>query len=318
MNAHPEPLFLGVDAGGTKTHAVLAREDGTLVAEARSGPGNPLSAGDCAALASLRAVVYELLARDARMTLGGAHFGVAGAGRPEDLERVERLVRSLKLPCPATVSDDAKVAFHAAADPPGAVLICGTGSIAVAFTPDGTEYRAGGHGYLLGDEGSGYWIGREAVRVALRSADGRGEPTELERIVPEILGRASLEEVVSAAYAGEIDRPEMAALAVRILELEDFEAARIIAAATGELVLAVRTVLAAAGIEAVSPRLVLSGGLLGEGSVLRERMEYHLGQDLPSARIVRGEVSAPAVGAARLARLAFAESGSLDRASLDP
>lgn len=303
MNVRPEPLFLGVDAGGTKTHAVLAREDGTPVAEARSGPGNSLSVGNHVALASLRTVVYKLLAKDARMQLGGAHFGVAGAGRPEDLERVERIVRSLKLPCRATVSDDAKVAFYAAADPPGAVLICGTGSIAAAYTVDGGEYRAGGHGYLLGDEGSGYWIGREAIRTALRSADGRGEPTELVRSVPEALMRASLGEVVSAVYAGEIGRPEMAALAVRVLELEDPVAAEISAAAAEELVLAVQAVLAAARIEAASPKLVLSGRLLGEDSVLRGMVGSRLARDLPSIRIVRRIVSTPAVGAARLARI---------------
>jgi N-acetylglucosamine kinase-like BadF-type ATPase len=296
-------MYLGVDAGGTKTHAVLTDENGVVISEATSGPGNPLSVGEAVALISLRDATRGAITGYSEAALRAAHFGMAGAGRPTDAGRAERLVRSLDLPCPVTVSDDAKAAFYAAADPPGVVLVCGTGSLAVAYAGDGRQHRSGGHGYLLGDEGSGYWIGREAVRAALRSADGRGEPTALVRAVPALLGLASLEEVVSAVYAGGIGRPELAALAAGLARLDDTEIARIFASAADELVLAVRAALSGAGIESEAPALVLSGGLL-RGGPLRRSVEERLKRALPHRVSILAGGTAPAMGAARLARRA--------------
>jgi glucosamine kinase len=286
------PLYLGVDAGGTKTHAVLVDANGEMIAEATAGPGNPLSAGEEAARRSLEGAVREAL-RAGRPV--AAHLGFAGAGRRGDWERIEALVRSLGLGCPFAVSDDARIAFQAAADPPGAVLVCGTGSIAAAYASDGSAHRAGGYGYLLGDEGSGYWIGREALRAALRAADGRGEPTRLESI-PGMLGLSSLEEAVSAVYAGRVGCRELAGLAGHVLGVEDPAARRIAREAARELALAVRAAVRRAGLRGGGVPLVLAGGLLREGSVLRE-MVVSL---LPGLDAVPGE-PVPALGAARLA-----------------
>ncbi|ABG03595.1 ATPase, BadF/BadG/BcrA/BcrD type [Rubrobacter xylanophilus DSM 9941] len=289
------PLYLGVDAGGTKTHAVLVDADGEMIAEATAGPGNPLSAGEGVARRSLEGAVREAL-RFGRPA--AAHLGFAGAGRRRDLERIEALVRSLGLPCPFTVSDDAKIAFYAVAGPPGAILVCGTGSIAVAYAPDGASCRAGGHGYLLGDEGSGYWIGREAVRAALRAADGRGGPTRLVEKVPELLGFASLDEVVSAVYEGGMGRSGLAGLAKHVLEIEDSAAHRIVSDAADELALSVRAAVESARIEGDPTPLVLSGGLLNGENALRRAVEARLGRDFE----VLASNPVPAIGAARIAR----------------
>jgi len=109
----------------------------------------------------------------------------------------------------------------------------------------------------------------------------------------------------------EIRRSEMAALAARVLKLEDPAAKKIVFAAAEELILSVRAVLTAARIEAASPKLVFSGGLLEEGRVLRGMVEDRLARDLPSIRIVRGRIPAPTIGVARLARVAWIEAGSL-------
>jgi glucosamine kinase len=296
-------LFLGVDAGGTGTRAVLVDEEGTVLSEGVSGAGNPLSVGEEVALRSVREAVARALGGHSPARLGGVHLGVAGSVRPEGAARTERVARGLGLSCPITVSDDAKIAFYAAGDPPGAVLICGTGSIAVAYAGDGRTWRTGGHGYLLGDEGGGAWIGREAVRAALRGADGRGEPTELTRLVPDLLGLGSLDDVVSAVYAGGVGPPGLAALAPEILALDDLVAARIGATAAGELILAVRAALRGVGLESEPVNLVLSGGLLRKESSLRHAVEERLTSELPHARVLPGS-PVPVLGAARLAKLA--------------
>ena len=297
------PVFLGVDAGGTKTRAVLLDAEGRVLAEAVAGPGNLLAVGAAVAGESLRSVVEELRVKGLRMAggeLAGAHFGVAGVGRPGDEERVRRLVEGLGLPCEFGVSDDARVAFHSVAEPPGVVLICGTGSIAVAYGVDGREVRAGGHGYLLGDEGSGYWIGREALRAALRAEDGRGAATGLVEVVPAVLGYGSLRATVSAVYAGEVGRDRLAALARHVLEVEDPVVAGISAEAAAELALAVRAVVARLGADANALTLVLAGGVLRGNESLRRDLEREVSRSLPGMRFCAAE-PVPAVGAAWLA-----------------
>ncbi|QYJ16824.1 N-acetylmuramic acid/N-acetylglucosamine kinase [Rubrobacter xylanophilus DSM 9941] len=286
-------LYLGVDAGGTKTHAVLADAAGRVIAEAVAGPGNPLSAGEKTARRSLKEALRTVLVAGEP---AAAHLGFAGAGRRGDRRKITHLVRSLGLGCTFSVSDDAEIAFRAVADPPGVVLVCGTGSIAVAYAPDGTAHRSGGHGYLLGDEGSGYWIGREAVRAALRAADGRGEPTRLEEL-PAMLGLSSLEEVVSGVYGGRIGRRKLAEISGWVLGVEDPVARRIAREAARELALCVRAASRGAGLRWGSRTpLVLAGGLLREGGVLREMVISML----PGFCAVSGD-PVPALGAARLA-----------------
>jgi glucosamine kinase len=288
--------WLGVDAGGTKTHAVLMGPDDDVVAEAVAGPGNPLAVGDEHALESWRAAVADVT-RIARPV--AAHFGVAGAGRPDDLARAGRLAVRVGLECPVTLSDDARIAFRANADFPGAILVVGTGSIAVAYDASGAERRAGGHGNLLGDEGSAYWIGVEAVRAALRAADGRGPATALTDLVPRSLGGVSLDGVVSGTYSREIDRTALARLAPEVVGLDDEIARAITTRAVAELGLALEAVSdRGAGVEAA---IVLAGGLLVEGGSVCRLLVQRLAETMPHADVRRSDAP-PAIGAARIAR----------------
>ena len=290
--------WLGVDAGGTKTHAVILGSDQEVVKEATAGPGNPLAVGDEVALVSWRAVVSELT-ENTRPVAG--HFGIAGAGRAEDQLRARRLVARAGLDCPVTLSDDARIAFRGNAEYPGAILVAGTGSIAVAYDPSGTEARAGGHGYLLGDEGSAYWIGMAAVRAALRAEDGRGPATTLVDLVPGFLGVRSLDGVVSGTYSSAIDRTALARLAPEVVTLDDDVARAITSEAMDELVSA----LSAATDDLLSHdaafTVVLAGGLLGDSGPVRRRLTARLEEVIPHARVLPS-TTPPAIGAARIAR----------------
>jgi glucosamine kinase len=291
--------WLGVDAGGTKTHAVLIGPDDDVEAEAIAGPGNPLAVGDEAALGSWRAAVADVI-RIARPV--AAHFGVAGVGRPQDHARASSLAARTGLVCPVTLSDDARIAFRANAEFPGAILVVGTGSIAVAYDDRGAERRAGGHGYLVGDEGGAYWIGVEAVRAALRAADGRGPATALTDLVPRSLGADSLDGVVTGIYSPVIDRTALARLAPEVVALDDEVARAITTRAVTELVLALEAAVSERGdaAEAGLP-IVLAGGLLVEGGSLRRLLVQRLAETMPYADLRRNHAS-PAVGAARIAR----------------
>jgi glucosamine kinase len=225
-------IAVGVDAGGSGSRAVVVR-DGVVVARRDLGPINVLLHAD--AVDRLAAAVT-----DAGAVAAG--FGLAGL---RSAEHARELTAELARRTGATVAvgDDTEAALAGAfAGRPGIVVIAGTGSGAAGRDAAGRTVRVGGHGFLLGDEGGGYWIGREAVRAALRAADGTGPATALTGMVQRAfgsLGGAELEVHRHPAERGLLARlvPEVAALAA------DAEAARILAEAAAylaELAAAVR------------------------------------------------------------------------------
>ena len=164
-------IAVGVDAGGTGSRAVVVR-DGVVVARRDLGPINVLLHAD--AVDRLAAAVTDAGA-------AAAGFGLAGLRSDEHArELTAELAR--RTGARVVVGDDTDAALAGAfAGRPGIVVIAGTGSGAAGRDAAGRTVRVGGHGFLLGDEGGGYWIGREAVRAALRAADGTGPPTALHR-----------------------------------------------------------------------------------------------------------------------------------------
>ncbi|HEY8530717.1 MAG TPA: BadF/BadG/BcrA/BcrD ATPase family protein, partial [Limnochorda sp.] len=192
---------------------------------------------------------------------------------------------------------------------PGVLLLAGTGSLALALGPDGREIRAGGWGYLLGDEGSGYWIGREAIRAALRAEDGRGPATSLTRRLCRAAGVERVSDLVGPVHRGEWSRARIAGLAKDVLEaaVQGDEVARaIIDSAARELALLVRAVLDRAEfLASLDPvPTVTAGGLFRMGEAWLARVERALAREAPRARLA-GRVEEPVVGAAYLALKTF-------------
>jgi N-acetylglucosamine kinase-like BadF-type ATPase len=172
-----------VDGGGTGCRVVLLRA-GAVVLRRDLGPLNVLLQAD--ALDRLAALITDTGAV-------GAGLGLAGI---LDHAHADRIAAELHARTGAAVAvgDDTEAALAGAfRGGPGVVVIAGTGSGALGQDPAGRQARAGGHGFLLGDEGGGYWIGREAVRAALRAADRIDPPTELAQVA-----RAAFGDLVSA------------------------------------------------------------------------------------------------------------------------
>ena len=117
-------------------------------------------------------------------------LGIAGVDRPDDARVVREIMKRIGYKAKVLVVNDALVALEAGApDQPGVVVIAGTGSIAYGRNEQNQAARAGGWGYMLGDEGSGYWIGRAALRAVLREADRRGPATQLTGLLLQLLRR---------------------------------------------------------------------------------------------------------------------------------
>ncbi|HET6354162.1 N-acetylglucosamine kinase [Streptomyces sp.] len=186
MAHHDKDLFLGLDAGGSKVRAVVATADGTILGRGRSEGANPNSHPPAEAAARLASAAAQALGSVPPDRVAASVLGVAGSGALlRDPHALETAWRALGLTCPARIVGDTDVAFAAGTQAErGAVLIAGTGAIAAWIEP-GVDYppHVDGAGWLLGDEGSGFWFGRQAARAAVAALDGRGAATSLTRAV---------------------------------------------------------------------------------------------------------------------------------------
>ena len=193
-------LVVGLDAGGTRTRAVLAAaEDGRAFGEGAAGPGNALTVPvprltDHLVEAIGQAVPEAARARVVAVSGGFAGATAASAEDPGHVNARTALTAALqRLGIPADrirVCSDIEAAFASAPGTPadGLALVAGTGAVALRITDRRTTTSVDGDGWLLGDDGSGFWIGRSAVRAALRMADGRGPTTVLAGYVGQALG----------------------------------------------------------------------------------------------------------------------------------
>lgn len=318
-------LLLGVDGGGTRTDCLLATLDGVVIGRGSSGPSNLQAVGIDAAVCEIEKAV-RLAMREAACSGGTARitsacFGLAGAGRKRDRDMVEMRLRRLlaevcspDAPFPAlTVVNDGIIALAGAnAGEPGVVVIAGTGSLAYGVSPDGREARAGGWGYILGDEGSAYDIGVKGLREALRAADGRQIPTCLTEDLAVALEIEEIEDVVSVVYSG-MTRPEIAALApvvAKAAEKGDHVAQDIVVDAGRELGLMALAVIDRLGMSGGAGNVAAVGGVLESNEMALDAMRGRVKVSVPAWSVERGKFS-PAVGALLVAGRAIG-GGSID------
>jgi N-acetylglucosamine kinase-like BadF-type ATPase len=295
---------MGIDAGGTRTVCVLADDAGSVLAESRGPGANLQSAGEL----EVEKVLHDLIisALDGRPGPQAICLGMAGVDRLRDADIVRGILKRIGHRAQVIVVNDALIALEAGVPGrPGTVVIAGTGSIAYGRNADGRGARAGGWGYVLGDEGSGYWLGRLALRAVLRAADGRGEATQLTPRVLAYYGVARPRDLVKEIYEGGTRPSSIAALAREVgiaADEGDGIAGHLVSVAAQELAGAACSVAKRLSIE--NEPVVLSGGtLLGLGQ-LRRQLIRELGTRLPSAEVLPLAVE-PAHGAVFLARAAL-------------
>ncbi|MEX1657788.1 BadF/BadG/BcrA/BcrD ATPase family protein [Streptomyces pseudovenezuelae] len=193
-------LVIGLDAGGTRTRAVLAAaDDGHVLGESTGGPGNAMTVPVPQLTDHLTEALARVVPEEARARVVSVTGGFAGAtaaseddpGTGRARTALTEALRRLGIPAGRVgVCSDIEAAFAAAPGTPseGLALVAGTGAVAMRITGRHATTTVDGDGWLLGDEGSGFWIGRSAVRAALRMADGRGCPTVLAGWVGRTLG----------------------------------------------------------------------------------------------------------------------------------
>jgi len=280
-------LVLGMDVGGSRARCLVSDLEGRRLGVGRGGGGNPVSHGVVPAIEQIRTALEEALRDVDRAQIAASVIGVAGFGNDAEARNAfQAMWASLGVASPPQVTHDTLVAFAAGTpEGTGTVIVSGTGAAAVEVTDHEPSLVADGLGWLVGDEGSGFWVGRQALRHALRPRVPGAEGDALAVSVSlHLLGRiGAREELVSAAYAGPpVALARLAPVVVEAADGGDLVALRILAAAADRLEESAASVRAAG---ADSP-IVLSGGMFATRH-LTEPLHERLHRRWPDAPIRR-------------------------------
>jgi N-acetylglucosamine kinase-like BadF-type ATPase len=229
---------------------------------------------------------------------------MAGTDRKAEVQLVRRILRRLAGMAQTLVVNDALPALVAGVgDGPGIVIICGTGSIVYGRSGRGVAARSGGWGHLLGDEGSGYWIGLRALRAVARASDGRGQPTGLTPRVLAHFGVGRWPDLIREVREQRLTPPTVAAL-TPLVEAEraagDEVATAILQEAVEEVVAAASSVAVRLGMQGEPFGFVLSGGVFKGVPWLVDQLGRRLPMIDAQSTVSCLEVE-PALGAVRLA-----------------
>lgn len=296
-------LVIGVDGGGSKTLALLADTSGQVLGQGVGGPSNVQAVGPEIACGSVE-VAIDRACSGKPVTPAALCLGMAGAGRTADRELWQRWAHRRYPGVPVRVVHDGQLAL-AAGTPNGwgIAVLCGTGSLVYGEDTRGRAGRAGGWGYLLGDEGSGYAIGLAALQAIARAADGRGPATALTQAILEQWSLEKPQDLIAYLYRPEVPRTEIAALApvaVSIAAQGDATARALLCSAGEELARAARAVVAQLALPQPVPCALAGGVILHAPAIVENFRAAAASRGLSLSPIT--PVPEPAQGAVRLAR----------------
>jgi N-acetylglucosamine kinase-like BadF-type ATPase len=275
--------YLGVDSGGTKTIAVIVDGQGQEQGRGLAGASNPNNIGLEPAMRNLRqAIESAMQAAGSQAPLHKAWLGISGFSRPADYDVFYPYLHDLADAIHMT--NDGELGLSTLEGAVGVAIIAGTGSIVLGRNAQGQRVRAGGWGYLLGDEGSGYYVAQQALIAAVRAADGRGQPTILLDLILQHWGISNPTDIISQVYV-DSHKAKIAQFSTHVFKAArqgDTIAAQIVQKAAQELALAARIVASQLALSRVP--LALTGGLLEHETNYREQVlasiseAYELGQ----------------------------------------
>lgn len=270
---------IGLDGGGTKTTAELCDSAGNVLATTSGGPSNFQVIGVERAARTIVDLVqtccHSVGCPPGR--IGSVLAGLTGAGRAFDRRRMARAIRAeaakrgekLKR---VGIESDARIALEAAfSGGPGIIVIAGTGSIVFAKNGRGTVLRSGGWGRIIGDEGSGYALGRELLRAVAAEIDGRGKKTMLRPLLAKEAGLKTQPDIIRAIYKEDFDVASVAPLVTTAAERKDQVARAIVKAAASDLV---RVIVPVAKKLRPRTRTKATVPLVFVGSVLTSKNEF--------------------------------------------
>lgn len=299
--------LVGMDGGGTKTACVVTDTKGNTLYECSGGPSNFLIIGTGKVAETLFNLISE---SKEKLKAEYSDFisivlGTTGAGRRPDAEKMEQAFCEYAKEKGVTfnsfyVDSDARIALEGAfSGKPGSILIAGTGSIMFGKDAKGVIHRVGGFGRFIGDQGSGYVIGRRGLTVAGKDFDGRGEKTILTSLIAENFGMSTPEIMISEVYKNNFDIARVAPLVIKAAEMGDEACQNIVEEECYELVLHVHAMLKKMQQEELN--LCLIGGIASSDNFMSKRFCSQVEKKFPKVNIKEPDFP-PAMGAVIMAK----------------
>jgi len=300
-------LVLGADGGGTKTTGLLADRSGNVVAQLRGEGSNQFVIGMDNAARNLAELVAGLAAGAGRPvgSIARGVLGLAGMGAPRDrqvlIAAIHARLREMGHPrVPLAIETDGRVALEGAFNGgPGVVAVAGTGSVIMGKSARGEAISIGGWGRVLGDEGSGYFIGLEALKAVSREIEGRGEAGRLRVSLASRFGLDTRDRIIAAVYREKFDIPSIAPAVLDAAEAGDRVATEILGRAAAGLAEQIVAAIARLGLEG-GTGVVMIGGLVDHDTVYARLLADAVRKQAPGADF-RAPLNGPAHGAVLLA-----------------
>ncbi len=270
---------MGIDGGATKTLLKMSTLEGNLIASYEAGPANINVVGS----RKLKKTLSELIinsVKSAGMDLNKCKclcIGTAGAGREKERKMLVRMIKDIGFTQRLIVTDDVITAFHGGVgENEGIIIISGTGSICFGKNSKGESFRTGGWGYIIGDEGSGYYIGRRILNTIMRSYDNREGYTVLTPLVLSRLNLNNPEDLVKYVYRSRTEVreiSELAKLADDACDLGDTTAENILKDTARELFCCVKTVIERLKFSDKRITIAVNGSVLVKSKYVRNEFD---------------------------------------------
>ena len=284
---------LAVEGGGTKTNSVIADENGNIIAKSTTGPSNFLIVGFEKACENIIQGLQDCINNSKINTsdIKVAMLGLTGAGRKLDQDNMRKAFKDYSTSKGFTfnsiiVDSDARISLEAAfPNKPGMILISGTGSIMFGKDGQGNLYRVGGWGRILGDEGSGFYIGKKGLISSIKQIDGRGEKTLLFDLISEKYNLNSLETIIKSIYTDNFDIAKIAPLVFEAAEKDDKIAKEILDEAADELLLHIETMLKKVNFD---DKIGLSfvGSIITNDNYIRRKIVNYINSNLKQIELI--------------------------------
>jgi glucosamine kinase len=285
--------LIGIDGGGTKTDCAIADLSGKIINQTTGKPSNFLVIGVEEAIENIFALIEENL-----FSLEGDFadvkqivIGVAGAGREEDAKLLEKGFKDYADQQRVhfkgvKVVSDAHIALEGAfPNSVGCILIAGTGSILFGKDENGVIHRVGGFGRLIGDEGSGYSIGRKALTAVSKASDGRGEETLISELLDAKMNSNTSKNIISKVYNENLDVASVARIVIEAAEEGDPIADDILDEEADELVLHIRSLITKIHTDKLS--VAFSGSLIDNKNFYSDLLKNKIKSTLPNVKIIK-------------------------------
>jgi N-acetylglucosamine kinase-like BadF-type ATPase len=298
-------LYLGIDGGGTKTKVIIIDKFGKIVFENTSGPSSIDTVDSFTTMNNIRIAIDPFIDKYPECAFNGVFAGLGGIVFSEDCQMVETLIRQLPQVIPTTFlrarNDMHNALYSSDHFDSGMTLICGTGMVAFGLKGELT-FKSGGWGFKEGELGSGYHLGREAIRCCIRAFDGRYRLNAFTKEIASAIGLTKASDIIAIMedyYGQRTKTASLAPIVTKHANLGNKQAEKICDLATAELALAIKAVYKKLKFEAVT--LVIVGSLGNSKGYFGTKLFENI-KKISDKIVITSPVIDPALAAAKAAK----------------